>query len=220
MEPEAGKDLRLLQLSLIAKIIASFTHEVKNHLAFIKESAGLIGDVMESRKSLSKEDVQQSLEVLRSIRDQIGKTSDLCNYLNRFAHRMDYPTCTFNVNESMEELVVLLHRIAHQKRITLSKDLLKDIPVTDSDPSRIQFIAFCFLEDMIKRLDNNTRIVVRTDSSRDSIRIQIIAEGNFMTGIEEKSRCSFELLQGISKSLCINLLQEEKKMTITIPRSS
>lgn len=220
MEPEAGKDLRLLQLSLIAKIIASFTHEVKNHLAFIKESAGLIGDVMESKKSLSKEDVQQSLEVLRSIRDQIGKTSDLCNYLNRFAHRMDYPTCTFNVNESMEELVVLLHRIAHQKRITLSKDLLKDIPVTDSDPSRIQFIAFCFLEDMIKRLDNNTRIVVRTDSSRDSIRIQIIAEGNFMTGIEEKSRCSFELLQGISKSLCINLLQEEKKMTITIPRSS
>lgn len=220
MEPEAGRDLRLLQLSLIAKIIASFTHEVKNHLAFIKESAGLVGDVMESRKSLSKEDVQQSLEVLRSIRDQIGKTSELCNYLNRFAHRMDYPTCTFNVNESMEELVVLLHRIAHQKRITLSKDFLKDIPVTHSDPSRIQFIAFCFLEDMIKRLDKNARIIVQTDSSRDSIKIQIIAEGSFMAGIEEKSRCSFELLQGISKSLGINLLQEDRKMTITIPRSS
>lgn len=219
MEYEKEQNLRVSQLRLIGKILSSFTHEIKNHLAFIKESAGLISDLMESKKSLSKQDIQQNLNIIQSIEEQIGKTSELCNYLNRFAHRMDYPMSTFSVNESMEELIVLLNRFAHQKRIGLEKDFQKNLPTIYSDPSRLQFLIFCYIEEMIRRLDMNSRIVLKTLSSDDSVMIRIIPEGDVITPVEGKSACSLELQQDVIKQLGGNLSQEDKEVTITMPVS-
>ena len=216
MEFEKDSDLRLVQLSLIAKIIASFTHEVKNHLAFIKESAGLVGDIMESRKSLTKQDVQQSLNVLQSVKDQIGKTSDLCNYLNRFAHRMDKPFSTFGVNETLEELLVLLHKLSSQKRIILERDFDKNLPAIHSDPAKLQFLIFCIIEEKLRRLDNNSRIIVKSARSSGSITIEVIPRGNSVETVEE-GICPHEICQYLIKQLGGSISQEAEEIVVTLP---
>ncbi len=220
MEYEKEHDLRVSQLSFIGIILSGFTHEIKNHLAFIKESAGLIGDIIESRKSLAKQDLQQTVNIIHSITNQIGKTSELCNYLNCFAHRMDSPMSTFSVNESIEELIVLFNRFANQRRISLETDFQKNLPLINSDASRLQFLIFCFIEEMIRKLDKNSRITVKTASSKDSIMIWLIQEGSVITPVEEKSPCLFELRHDVIKQLGGNLSQEDKEVIIVIPLSS
>lgn len=200
MEHEKEHDLRALQLSYIGKILSSLTHEIKNHLAFIKESAGLVGDLMESKKSLEKQDLQQSLDILRSIGEQIRKTSELCTYLNRFAHRMDKPFSTFSVNESLEEVLVLLTKLASQKRISLERDFHKNLPAIYNDPAKLQFLIFCIIEEKLCKLDNNSKIIVKTAHSSGSVTIEVISCGNSMVTVGE-GICPKEIHQYLIKQL-------------------
>ncbi|MDH5202509.1 MAG: hypothetical protein OEW69_04545, partial [Nitrospirota bacterium] len=151
--------------------------------------------------------------------EQIGKTSELCSYLNRFSHRMDYPMCTFSVNESLEELIVLINRFAHQKRIGLEKDFQKNLPMIYSDPSRIQLIIFSLIEEMINKYDKNSRIVIKTESLKDSLMVQITPKGNVVTSVGETRLSSFEILQDVIRQLGGNLFQDDKEVKITLPLS-
>lgn len=216
MEHEKEHDLRTLQLSYIGKILSSLTHEIKNHLAFIKESAGLIGDLIESKKSLAKQDLQQSLDILRSIEDQIKKTSELCTYLNRLAHRMDKPVSTFSVNESLEELLVLLTKLASQKRISLERDFHRDIPTIYNDPATLQFLVFCVIEEKLKKLDKNGSITVKTGHSSGSIKIEVIAKGSLMETVEE-GICPSEIHRLVINQLGGSISEKVEETAITLP---
>lgn len=218
MEYLSENNLTDAQLSFIGKTLSIFTHEVKNHLAIIKESIGLIGDMIEMGKTSSSQDTQQSLKIIQSIENQIGKTSWFCNNLNRFGHRMDNPLSTFNANESLEELLVLLHRLANQKRLSIEKDFTQDIPPIYNNPSKLQFLVFCFIEKNIRRLDKDSRIIIKTKQSNSSVELSIIPEGNFI-GTDEKGICSDEIHQHVIKQLRGSITREKEGVTITLPVS-
>ena len=122
MGHEEEEAIKIAHLKFIGKVLSVFTHELNNHLAIIKESAGLIEDTLRLQKSSGKYDIEESLKIIRSIENQIGKTAWICKKLNGFGHRMDRALSTFNVNESLEELLVLLNRVANQKKVSFEKD--------------------------------------------------------------------------------------------------
>lgn len=192
--------LKSSQLSFIGKVLSVFTHEVKNHLAIIKESAGLLGDLIEMGKTSSPQDLQQSLKIVQSIENQIGKTSWLCSHLNSFSHRMDKALSTFSVNECIEELIVLLQRLANQRRISLEKDFAEDKLLINSNPSEIQLIIFCFIERYLKMLDKDSIIVIKTYRSDNSIAISIIPKGTIIK-TDEEAICSDEVYESFINQL-------------------
>ena len=51
MEPQNGERFRELQLAYLGKLMAGLSHELKNHLAIIKESNGLIEDLLSLEES-------------------------------------------------------------------------------------------------------------------------------------------------------------------------
>lgn len=220
MEYKSEQELRVSQLKFIGKVLSVFTHELNNHLAVIKESVGLMEDTLRFQKSTAKYDVEESLKIIQSIESQIGKTSWLCKQLSSFGHRMDKPLSTFSVNESIEELVVLLNRIANQKKISFEKDFQENIPVIHNDPSMLQFLIFCLIEEGLRRLDKNGRIIFKTTRSGGSIAINIIQKGNFIE-TDEKGLCSNEISQHVINQLGGTIYQEEGGvgMTITLPIS-
>ncbi len=216
MENKQEQDLRLLQLRFIGKILAGFTHEIKNHLAIVKESAGLMGDMIQIGKT-AENDSSQYLEIIRSIEEQIERAIVHFTYLNRFSHRMDTPLSSFNINDSMEELTALLHRFANQKRISFEKDFRKDLPSINSSPAILQFLVFNFLEDKMSKLDKNSRIIIKTDLINGSVAIRIIPEGNVLETETEKAPCPHEM-----NDYAINLLRgtistQGEETVITIP---
>ena len=216
MENNNEQDLRSLQLRFLGKILAGFTHEIKNHLAIIKESAGLMGDMIKMGKSAESASGQY-LEIVQSIEEQIAKALVHFTYLNRFSHRMDTPFSTFNVNESLEELTALLHRFANQKRISLEKDLQKDLKPINGNPSMLQFLVFHFLEETMAKLDKNSRIIVKTEGMNSSVAIRIIPEGNVLGTDAAKPECPHGIIDYLIKMLSGTITKQEEEIIITLP---
>jgi nitrogen-specific signal transduction histidine kinase len=215
MDNKNEQDLRFLQLRFIGKILAGFTHEIKNHLAIVKESAGLMGDMLKMGKTA--ENGSQYLEIIHSIEEQIERALVHFTYLNRFSHRMDTSLSTFNINESIEELTALLHRFANQKRIRIEKDFQKDLKSINSNPSMLQFLVFNFLEEAIAKRDNNGRIVVKTEIMNGSAAIRIIPEGNVLETDAEKALCPPEIIDYVIKMLNGNISRRGEGTMIALP---
>lgn len=170
--------LRQLQIRFLGKIIASFTHEIKNHLAIIKESAGLMDDMLRIEKS--SVNTNQYLDILNSIVEQVDKSINLFKFLNRFAHRMDNQFCNFQINESLEELVALMTRLANQKKIIFEKSLEPELPEIYNNPSLLQLVIFSFLEKFIQQLGNGSSIIVVTGKTDNCFKISLSFKGEII----------------------------------------
>ena len=207
------KNLRLLHLHFIGKILAGFTHEIKNYLAIIKESAGLIEDLITLGKD-TKSDSGQYLEIIHSIEEHIEKANVLFRYLNRFAHRMDDQFAIFNVNESLEELAALVTRFANQKKITIEKDFHESMPSIYNNSSLLQFVVYTALEEKIRNLDKNGKIAIQTGVDENSVRIRLIPEGNLIEGEGDTTSIPYEVLEKIIKQLGGNISEENGRETL------
>lgn len=210
------RELRFLQLRFIGKILAGFTHESKNYLAIIKESAGLMDDMIKLGKA-GEAASGQFLEITHSIEEQIEKSTGLFKYLNRFSHRMDTRLSAFDCNEALEELMALVNRFANQKRIELAKDFQHDMPQIYGNPSLVQFLVFSFLEETIRTLDKNGRIIIKTGTANGSIIIKIITDGNLIEAEREKEDFPYETYSTVLKHLEGKITPESGAITFTFP---
>lgn len=188
------------QFSFIGKILAAFSHDINNHLAILKESAGLIGDIIELGKASSRKDLKEILKITQSIKNQIEKTTYFCDKLNGFGHGMEKHLSAFNIHNSIEELMVLLNRFINQKMIYLEKDFAANMPLIYSNPLKIQFLIFCLVEKHLKKLDKNSRIIIKTAYANDSIGITIIPKGNLIE-TDEEVICKDEIFNHTIKQL-------------------
>jgi len=207
------------QLSFIGKVLSVFSHDINNHLAILKESVGLIGDLIELGKTSSRKDLKEILKITQSIKNQIEQTTYFCDKLNGFGHGMEKPVSAFNIHKSIEELMVLLRRVINQKMICLEKDFTANMPLIYSNPLKIQFLIFCLIEKHLKRLDKNSRIIIKTVYSNDSIGITIIPKGNLIE-TDEEVICKDEIFKHIIKQLGGSISQKTAdETTIMLPVS-
>ena len=104
------------EAAFIAKIAASVTHEVRNVLAIVKESAGLIEDMVRSagKRGPLKED--KVLRAVSRIDAQVGRGAELLTSLNRFAHSLDHDRERVNLDDGARRVASLCERFARQKR--------------------------------------------------------------------------------------------------------
>lgn len=217
MEHEKEELLRQYQLQFIGKVLSVFTHELNNHLAIIKESVGLIEDILQFQKSFTKYDIDKSLKILQSIENQIAKTSWISKKLNSFGHRMDKPLSAFSLNECLEELLVFLNRIATQKKVSFKKEFQDDIPITFSDSAKLQFMVFCIIDKNLKMLDKDSNILLKTTHSHSTIKIDIIPEGNSIE-TNETEICPEEIVKYVVKLLGGSIEnRKDKGISIMLP---
>jgi len=222
MDSEKERNLRISQMGFVGKMIGGFTHELKNHLAIIKETAGLIEDLIVFRKSEGKEDSAEYMRSLESIALQVDKAVQLADYLNRFSHRMDHPFSTFSVHDVIEELIALRRRSARERGICLETDFHGAVPAIHSDPSRFYCLLYCLIEEKMLGFNKGSQLIIKTEPSESSIIIRIIPKGKPVEDIAEriidKSICMDEVVQEITETLKGAVRREEESVTtITVP---
>ncbi|MBF0515756.1 MAG: hypothetical protein HQK97_01390 [Nitrospirae bacterium] len=158
-------------LAFIGKILSLYTHEQKNHLAIINESAGLLGDMIEFSETLkSLPETGQILDIIKSIDAQIKRSSEMAKALNSFGHRMDTALCLLSVNDCVKEVLALLHRALAQKRITIEGDYAADMAAITGSPSTLQLLVF---KAVTRVAEENAHINIKTFNTDDSAIISI-----------------------------------------------
>lgn len=214
------ENLYNLQLKFISKIIREFTHEIKNHLAFIKESSGLIDDILDKKEILDEKTFHQIKQIIKSIETQIGKSVNQFDYLNRFAHRMDKAVSEFDLNEVLEELVSLMNRFISRKDIQLKKDFHSQLPKINSSPLLIQLLVFCFLFEAVERLEVNSIFEISSffSNNNNSIIVKLGCNKLDLETINLKN-CEQDLVAMVMELLHIDIKKHMGFVELNIPLS-
>ena len=206
------KDLRL---SFINRILSSYTHEVRNYLAIIKETNGLMKDVIQIGKSRAVE-AKQFLGFIGCVEDQIEKAAAITDYLHRFAHRMDCERTAVSINELIEELVALMTRLAYRRRIAFEKELRGGLPSTVMNPILFHYLLFCIIDSRMSCLDRNGIVRIATSFSEGQLRINVSSKGDVLQdGAAEL--CRNEEINGLAAELGAEISKDGTDMVIKVP---
>jgi signal transduction histidine kinase len=96
-------------LQFFSRMSASISHELKNALAIIKENSGLLSDYIQMAGKGMSVEPERFEKIARRIDTQTRRADAIIKNLNQFAHSVDTPVKSVDLNE-IQELLVALHR--------------------------------------------------------------------------------------------------------------
>jgi len=160
-------------LAFVGRVTASLSHEIKNTLAIIGESSGLMGDLLDYTAPPAEWAPYPRLKtLLTTIAEQVERSVVILKRLNRFAHSMDEQLVALDLNDLLMEITNLAQRFARLREVGLETRLCSESLKMRSDPFRIQQAVFHFIEVSLKFSPKNTTITVA--SRRDKGAAQVI----------------------------------------------
>jgi len=110
------------------KMTASVAHEIKNALAIINESAGLLEDFTLLAERGRPIDPERLKLLAQSVMKQVHRADGLVKNMNRFAHSADEPIKIIDLVETLELVVSLAQRLAAMREARLDL-VMPDHPV-------------------------------------------------------------------------------------------
>ena len=119
-------------LPFFGKINASISHELKNILAIISETAGFLNDLTALAKQGQSLDLSLLEKCNDSIAEEIQRGFKTVNQMNRFAHSVDIPVTQTDAGEMLRLAVSLSGFLSYSTKAELNMPEDKTYPVTAS----------------------------------------------------------------------------------------
>jgi signal transduction histidine kinase len=165
--------------AFMGKVAAGATHELKNVLAIIKESAGLIQDLIDlSRVEFPNKD--RFIRSLGRINDQVVRGVDISTKLNTFAHTCDEVSAETDLSRAVSQAAFLAYRLARLKGISLEAIIDDRTISVRTDPLKLQMLIFSCVESLIKHMEPGGSIVLEVLGSASgkgiSVRFNVRAD--------------------------------------------
>jgi C4-dicarboxylate-specific signal transduction histidine kinase len=161
------------EISFMGKITAGMTHEIRNVYAIIRESSGLMEDILAITPGGSFKHREKFLHVISTIQEQVNRGVELATQLNRFAHSMDEPLVDVDLDEQVTHTVLLMQRFARLKQVELKIQPSEVKVVCATDPFRFQMVLATCIGCCIGGLGKGDTLLVRTCQSPEGGRVTV-----------------------------------------------
>ena len=121
-------------LQFFGRMSASISHELKNALAIIKENAGLLSDYLRMMdKGMPVEPVRFG-KIADRIEAQTLRADAIIKNLNQFAHSVDIPLKSVDLNDILDLLVALHRRPAAMRQVELDSRPVESAAMITTNP--------------------------------------------------------------------------------------
>lgn len=140
------------EAAFIAAITASATHEMRNVLAIVKESAGLIEDLVRAVERRGAPDPSRLLRCVDRIGTQVARGADIVSSLNRFAHALEHAAAVLQLDQEVRQAAFLSQRFARQRGHALEVRPGDPDLAVRSNALRLQMALFAAVECCMERL--------------------------------------------------------------------
>jgi C4-dicarboxylate-specific signal transduction histidine kinase len=178
MKEKTEDVMRAEYLAFVGKVSASLSHEIKNTLAIIGETSGLIRDLLEYSPPPSDwETFPRFKDLLTSIAGQVDRSVTIVTRLNRFAHSMDDPMVSLELNELLQDINNLAQRFASLKEVRLETHPCNGRLPVKTDPFRLQQVVFGFIDRGLRAAPKDSSVTVTSGQSDGQAQIVITDEG-------------------------------------------
>ncbi len=161
------------EIAFFGRISAGLSHEIKNVLAIIKESSGLMEDILGLAKENSIPHQDRLFTACANIKKQIDRGVDLTTELNRLSHSMDYPSAEVDLNDMLNQITLLMQRFARAKKITLSS-LPGDSSLSlRTDPFRLQMLLGAAIDYCLEKAPQGGFLILHPARHQQALGVQI-----------------------------------------------
>lgn len=140
------------EAAFIGKITAGATHELRNVLAIVKESAGLIADIVSSPQLRGLAKSEKIMGTVGRIETQVKRGSDLLTSLNRFAHSLDHAEDEVVLDELAQQVEFLCQRMARKGRHQVKAESGEEGLTVVANLLRLQFALYTAVECCLEQL--------------------------------------------------------------------
>lgn len=164
-------------LAFVGRVTASLSHEIKNTLAIISETSGLMVDLIDySAPPPDWAPYPRIKTLLASIAEQVERSGIIIQRLNRFAHSMDEQLVSLELNDLLVEIANLAQRFARLQEVHLETRLAGESLNIRSDPFQMQQVIFRLIEGSLMSAPKDTTVTVASGRDGGAARIVITDE--------------------------------------------
>ena len=149
------------EIAFMGRITAGLSHEINNVLAIIKESCGLMDDILKLCPENVVPHQDRLVKAAAGVKKQVDRGVDIVTGLNRFAHSMDEPWTQVDLNELTTRIAFLMQRFGRKRRMTLSAVPHAEPLVIQTDPFRLQMLLAAGLDFCLARANEGSGIVLQ-----------------------------------------------------------
>lgn len=220
MDADTENSIRQEQVESFGRLMAGFSHDMKNHLGIIRESNGLMGDLLEMSGFDENElSVERLKKAISSIEARVIIAADMLHHLSRFAHRPDTPYSSFQVNDLITEEHTFLERFSRLQQINVTLELGEELCSIYNDPALLQHVFYRMYILCLEQLNSGQNLVITTRQNEKTIEIIFRLIGNIHLTPKELSE---KHIQAAIKKLegSLEIGGDDKKqadITLTVP---
>jgi signal transduction histidine kinase len=109
-------------LAFFGQVSASISHELKNTISIMNESAGLLEDLSGMADKGIPIDTAKVKRLSATIKHQITRTNDIIRNMNRFAHLVDEPYRQIDVADCLKLVIAVSNRFIASAGVEITTD--------------------------------------------------------------------------------------------------
>lgn len=166
------------ETAFMGKITAGMTHELRNVLAIIKESAGLMEDLIRLGKGDPAKYQEKFTRHLGKILTQVDRGTSLAGSLNKFAHTPDSRKAEIDMVELLNHMATLSRRPAQMKLVSLEVLPATPSPVVVNDPLALHLTVFTAMDVLLHLAPALKTITFHASANGDRVHVDLTMEGS------------------------------------------
>jgi len=159
----------------MGRIAASTTHGLKNILAVISETLGLLEDLASapSRTASLDESLDKVKKSAAIVSVQVAKGIALVEDYNRFAHILDHPVQKIDLRDSIHHLIKLCAHMIRLKQVKVEQQIPEskmDVHLTTC-PFYLYMVVFEILDRLMTQMSPGSFIKLQLEKDGDTAMI-------------------------------------------------
>jgi len=198
-------------LAFFGEVNASISHELKNVMAIISETAGLLGDLADLATTGNPVSPESLKTHTGSIIEVIQRGFDTIRQMNRFSHSIDNPITEVNLTELIDLVINLTSYLRFAGKTNVHNcDISK--PVVKTSPFILQTIIYKALETHYKNGSPGEETVISVCSQDKSIWRIIFSKMN-----SGKHLFPDNSIKTMAEAINLKIVNSEGRLELDVP---
>ena len=168
--------MKAKEIAFMGKITAGITHEMNNVLATIKESGGLMEDIIALSREQQLAHQDKFNRSLAAIKAQVQRGVELSTRLNKFSHSMDDPRAAVEPSHLVDLAVFLNQRFARQKQAVLIAEAPPEARNIKTNPFLVLMVLTYCVEACLAEARPESKIFLKPGKSGNDQNIKVLLE--------------------------------------------
>lgn len=170
------KASRFPEAAFLAARTANATHEIRNVLAIIKESAGLMEDLVHLCSERGTLDPEKLARAVQRVDTQVKRGAEILTNLNRLSHALDQEIAALDLHEELQQVVSMSIRPARKKAQTVEAGPGGSETLITTHPLRLQMLLFEALERCLEAYPPGSSITMEAGTAEGKPQVRIIGK--------------------------------------------